>query len=164
MALGKGLGKRAADSYIHGDEAGRSKVRIEAGEQFEVEAAIGGEIEGASAGELHGAMSSKVSSLSQNMELLDVDRLIGEGEANGILIVDFDIFDVEGEGGEGAVEDPPLGLPERTAQAERTGDGGMSRELAGEIGVPEGVEVELVGLKCESGGIAIAQLDVAVDE
>ena len=163
-ALRQRLGEGAADGQVHGDEAGRGEVGIEAGEQFEVEAAVGGEIERARARELHGAVRGEVSSLPDKVELLDVDRLVGEREANGILIVDLYIFDVEGESGQVAVESPLPGLAEWTAQIERAGDGGMSRELAAEIGAPESVEIELIHLERKVGGIVIAQLNVAADQ
>ena len=62
-------------------QTGRREVGIEAGEQFEIEAAIGGEIESARAGELHGAVRGEVSSLPQQMELLNVDRLIARARS-----------------------------------------------------------------------------------
>ena len=74
------------------------------------------------------------------------------------------MFDIERQCGQGAVENPLPRLAEWAPQVERTGDRGMSRKLAGQIGAPESVEVELIRVKRKIGGIIIAQLNVAADQ
>ena len=67
--------------HVHGDQAGRCEVRIEAGKQFEIETAIDDEIEGN--GHRRVARSrERVRSVPfpNKVELLDVDGPIGEGE------------------------------------------------------------------------------------
>src|SRR5580704_3986699 len=157
-------GYGAIDGHVHGDETGRSKVRIETGEKFEVEASIGDEIEGALAGELHGAVHSEVGPVSHHMELLNVDRLIGEREVNRILVVHLNVFDVEGDRREITLQAPLRGQAERTAQLKRAGDSGKSGGLAAGIGTPKGVDIKLVHLECEVGRISVAQLNVATDQ
>jgi hypothetical protein len=89
------------------------------------------------------------------VELLKVDGLVGDDEANGILIVEFDVFEVEGESGEIAVNSPARGRAERTAEIEITGDDGVSGKLGAEIGVPEGAEIKLIHAEREIGGIVV---------
>ena len=163
-ALRQRLGKTSTNGHVHSDEAGGREVRIEAGEQFEVEPTIGCEIQCACAGEFDRAVHAEVSTLPHEVELLDVDRLIGEGESNGILIMELYIFDIERNCTQVAGEDPLPGLAEWATQVERTGDGRMSRELAAEIGDPESVEIDLVRLKGQVGGIVIAQPNLAADQ
>src|ERR1700733_41742 len=98
------------------------------------------------------------------MELLYVDGLIGEREADGILIVYLDVVDVEGDRGEISLEGPLGALPEGTAQLERTGESGMPGELAAEIRTPEGVEIELVHFECKGGRVIVAQLNIATHQ
>src|SRR5580704_5443679 len=163
-ALRQGVGKTPTDGHVHSDEAGGREVRIEAGEQFEVEPTIGREIQCACAGEFDRAVHAEISTLPHEVELLDVDRLIGEDESNGILIMDLYIFDVERNCTQVAGEDPLPGPAEWATQVERTGNGGMSRELAAEIGDPESIEIDLVRLKGKLGGIVIAQPNLAADQ
>ena len=68
---------------------------------------------------LDGAVRGEISSLPYKMELVDVDRLIGDREANRILIVQLDVFDVEGQGGQSAIQHP---LPEVAERARRSAE------------------------------------------
>src|SRR5271165_1298696 len=163
MAMRRRLVHGAADGYIHGEKASGSKVRIEAGKQFEVEMSVRRDIKRTVARKLNGAVSSQVSSLPHQMELLEVERLIGEREANGILITQFNVFGVQENGSQVALESPLPGLVKWAAHVERASDCGMSCELASEVGAPQGVEIELVHFEVEVGGIVTAQLDVAAD-
>ena len=49
-------------------------------------------------------MRREVSSLPDKVELLDVDRLIGEREENGILAIDLDVCDIERNRGQIALQ------------------------------------------------------------
>ena len=108
-------------------------------------------------------MNGEVSSLPQHVELLDVNRFVREDEANGILVVKLDVFEIEGEGGKIAVESPARGVEERAVKLKRACDGRMPAELSAKIGVPEGIEIELIHAERKIGGIAATQPDVSVD-
>ena len=151
-AMRKGIGESTADLQVQSGETGGGNVGIEAGEQFEVKLPIGREIEFAVPRELHGAMRREVSSFPDKVELLDVDRLIGEREENGILVMDLSIRDIERNGGQIALQSQLPGLAEWAAQIERTANGGMPSELAAEIGAPESVKIELLHFESESAG------------
>ncbi|MGO9165787.1 MAG: hypothetical protein ACLP56_02835 [Candidatus Sulfotelmatobacter sp.] len=109
-------------------------------------------------------MKGEVSSLPEQVELLDVQGLVREGEADRILIMEFDVFKVERESGEVPVKSPERGMAEWTAEIDGAGGGGRSGELGSEIEMPEGVEIKLIHAKREVDGIVIAQLDIAADE
>src|SRR5580658_3430486 len=78
--------------------------------------------------------------------------------------MDLYIFDVERNCTQVAGEHPLPGPADWATQVERTGNGGMSRELAAEIGGPESIEIDLVRLKGKLGGIVIAQPNLAADQ
>src|ERR1700730_1767952 len=98
------------------------------------------------------------------MELLNVHRAVGDGEANGILVMNFDVFNVERKSSEGAAENPLAWGTERAAQVERTCDRGVSGEFAMKIRKPERIKIELIHFERKVGRITIAQLNVAVDQ
>ena len=76
----------------------------------------------------------------------------------------LNVFDVEVKGCQLAVERPLPGVAEWTTYIERASHDGMSGDPAAQIRVPQGVKIELVHLKREVGGIAIAQLHVAANQ
>jgi len=95
------------------------------------------------------------------MQLLDVDGLIREGEADGILAVELDVLYIEHKRCEMAVECPSRRLAERAVKVERTGNSGMACKTAAEVGAPENIKIQLVHAKRELGRIVVAQLNVA---
>src|ERR1700689_4145254 len=115
--------------------------------------AISRKIKSATAGELYGAVRSKVGSLAQHVELLNIENLVGDREPNGILIVEFDVLVVEGKSGEIATHGPSCGLEQLAVKIEYTGHRGVSGKLSAEIGMPKRVEINLIHTERKIGGI-----------
>ena len=69
-------------------------------------------------------MRREVSSLPHKVELLDVDRLIGDREENGILAMDLSVRNIERNRGQISVQSQLPGLAEWAVQVERTANGG----------------------------------------
>ena len=108
-------------------------------------------------GQLNSTVRGEVRTFPHEVKLLDVNRPVGKDEANGILIADLYILDLERKCTQVAGQAPLPGLEQRPTQSKRAGDGRMSGELAAEIGAPEGVNIQLVRLKRQVGGIVGAQ-------
>ena len=94
LALGKGLGKRACHRQINRDHAGGSEVGIEALDQLQVDPALCPQIKFAFAGQMHLAGGRNVSVLAHQMELVNLQRLIGNGKTDRALVLDLDVFDI----------------------------------------------------------------------
>jgi len=105
----------------------------------------------------------KVSSLSPQVEVLEVEGLPRERETNGILIMKFHVLHVEREHTQITRQRPLRRLAKGAGEIHGAADGGVSRKFAAKICQPERVEIRLVQTKRKLGWIIVAQSNRATN-
>src|ERR1700688_4129487 len=122
---------------------------------------IRGDIQCAAAEELHRALRCEISSLPHEMHLLNIHRLMGEREANRILIMHFEMIDIERASGKSAVDNPQVRMTERAVNIQRTIRYGITCRFAAKVMSPKRIKTQLIDLKRKIRGIAVAQLYIS---
>ena len=112
---------------------------------------------------MHLAVRRNVGVLTHQMELVNLQGLVGNGKTDRPLVLDLDVFDVGVQVVEVGGELQFAGPPQRTHHVHFAVRPGMSSHSSAHVGSKDRIQFELMEAEVHVRGPVLAQMNVAID-
>ncbi len=96
-ALGRGFADRASERQIHRDLTRCREVGIQALNKLEIRVTLGAQVKVALTVQPYRATNRKIGAFTDQMKLLNAEKLVGNNKTDRAIVANLDILDVSKE-------------------------------------------------------------------